>query len=198
MWLQSNYVRSSCRDSRLIVGTSRTSDLSAAAQSDASLYLKVATRFEMSSDRKPSSMFALLFCPQFRSVNSFIKHSNNMTITDVPVHTVCDFFGLSYTSQRTLSVSIMKTSSGEMLLTIWRPRVRPRQRGALGDVSGARTYNQLYSLAGSWAVRATHAGTAPLTYRCWFILFIKQIYVLNILNMLHTLRFFLFKMPFIS
>jgi hypothetical protein len=29
-------------------------------------------------------------------------------------------------------------------------------------------------------------------------LFNQQIYVLNILNMLHTLRFFLFKMPFIS
>jgi hypothetical protein len=29
-------------------------------------------------------------------------------------------------------------------------------------------------------------------------IFIQQIYVLNILNMLHTLRFFLFKMPFIS
>ena len=30
-----------------------------------------------------------------------------------------------------------------------------------------------------------------------FYIFIQQIYVLNILNMLHTLRFFLFKMPFI-
>ena len=40
--------------------------------------------------------------------------------------------------------------------------------------------------------------TAPLTYRCCIFLFIQQIYVLNILNMLHTLRFFLFKMPFIS
>jgi hypothetical protein len=40
--------------------------------------------------------------------------------------------------------------------------------------------------------------TAPLTYRCCFFLFIQQIYVLNILNMLHTLRFFLFKTPFIS
>jgi len=35
--------------------------------------------------------------------------------------------------------------------------------------------------------------TAPLTYRCC-IFFIQQIYVLNILNMLHTLHFFLFKM----
>ena len=31
-----------------------------------------------------------------------------------------------------------------------------------------------------------------------FYIFIQQIYVLNILNMLHNLRFFLFKMPFIS
>ena len=40
--------------------------------------------------------------------------------------------------------------------------------------------------------------TAPLTSRCCIFLFIQQIYVLNILNMLHTLCFFLFKMPFIS
>ena len=31
-----------------------------------------------------------------------------------------------------------------------------------------------------------------------FYIFIQQIHVLNILNMLHTLRFFLFKMLFIS
>jgi hypothetical protein len=36
--------------------------------------------------------------------------------------------------------------------------------------------------------------TAPLTYRRCIFLFIQQIYILNILNMLHTLRFFLFKM----
>jgi hypothetical protein len=36
--------------------------------------------------------------------------------------------------------------------------------------------------------------TALLTYRCYIFLFIQQIYVLNILNMLHTLRIFLFKM----
>jgi hypothetical protein len=40
--------------------------------------------------------------------------------------------------------------------------------------------------------------TAPLTYRCCIFLFIQQIYVLNILNMLHTLRLFLFKMSFTS
>jgi hypothetical protein len=31
--------------------------------------------------------------------------------------------------------------------------------------------------------------TAPLIYRCSIFLFIRQLYVLNILNMLHTLRF---------
>ena len=31
-----------------------------------------------------------------------------------------------------------------------------------------------------------------------FYIFIQQFYVLNILNMLHILGFFLFKMPFIS
>jgi hypothetical protein len=31
--------------------------------------------------------------------------------------------------------------------------------------------------------------TAPLAHRCCIFLFIQQIYVLNILNMLHTLRF---------
>jgi hypothetical protein len=40
--------------------------------------------------------------------------------------------------------------------------------------------------------------TAPLTYTCSIFLFIQQVYVLYILNMLHTLRFFLFKMSFIS
>ena len=40
--------------------------------------------------------------------------------------------------------------------------------------------------------------TAPLTFRCCIFLFIQQIYILNILNMLHTLCFFLFEMPFIS
>jgi hypothetical protein len=30
------------------------------------------------------------------------------------------------------------------------------------------------------------------------LLFFQQIYILNFLNMLHTLRFFLYKMPFIS
>jgi len=40
--------------------------------------------------------------------------------------------------------------------------------------------------------------TAPLTSKVAFYVFIQQIYVLNILNMLYTLRFFLFKMQFVS
>ena len=37
-----------------------------------------------------------------------------------------------------------------------------------------------------------------LTSRSYILIFIQQIYILNILNMLHNLRSFLFKMPFIS
>ena len=40
--------------------------------------------------------------------------------------------------------------------------------------------------------------TAPLTSRCCILYIYSTNILLNILNMLHTLRFFLFKMPFIS
>ena len=41
--------------------------------------------------------------------------------------------------------------------------------------------------------------TAPLTSKVAFYIFIQQMWVLNILNMLYTLRFFfLFKMQFVS
>ena len=40
--------------------------------------------------------------------------------------------------------------------------------------------------------------TAPLTSKVAFYIFIQQIRVLNILNMVYTLRFFLFKMQFVS
>ena len=40
--------------------------------------------------------------------------------------------------------------------------------------------------------------TAPLTSTVAFYIFIQQIYVPNILNMVYTLRFFLFKMQFVS
>jgi len=40
--------------------------------------------------------------------------------------------------------------------------------------------------------------TAPLTSKVSFYVFIQQIQALNILNMVYTLRFFLFKMQFVS
>ena len=40
--------------------------------------------------------------------------------------------------------------------------------------------------------------TAPLTSKVAFYVFIQQIHVLNILNVVYTLRFFLFKMQFVS
>ena len=40
--------------------------------------------------------------------------------------------------------------------------------------------------------------TAPLTSKVAFYIFIQQISVLNILNMVYILRFFLFKIPFVS
>ena len=44
-----------------------------------------------------------------------------------------------------------------------------------------------------------HSGrTAPISSNVAFYIFIQQIYVLNILNMVYTLRFFLFKMQFVS
>jgi hypothetical protein len=40
--------------------------------------------------------------------------------------------------------------------------------------------------------------TAPLTSKVAFYIFIQQIQELNILNMVYTLRFFFFKMQFVS
>ena len=40
--------------------------------------------------------------------------------------------------------------------------------------------------------------TAPLTSKVAFYIFIQQIQIPNILNMVYTLRFFLFKMQFVS
>jgi len=40
--------------------------------------------------------------------------------------------------------------------------------------------------------------TAPLTSKVAFYIFIQQIYVMNVLNMAYTLRFFFFKMQFVS
>ena len=63
--------------------------------------------------------------------------------------------------------------------------------GICGNISEMATFNHL-TPNGHFSGR-----TAPLNSRCC-IFFIQQIYVLNILNMLHTLCFFLFKMPFVS
>jgi hypothetical protein len=71
---------------------------------------------------------------------------------------------------------------------------RPMQFGWYSDtVAGGSEYLNHLTPNGQFSGR-----TAQLTYRWWIFLFIQQIYVLNILNMLHTLRFFLFKMSFIS
>jgi len=40
--------------------------------------------------------------------------------------------------------------------------------------------------------------TATITSKVAFYILIQQIYVLNILDMVYTLRFFLFKMQFVS
>jgi len=40
--------------------------------------------------------------------------------------------------------------------------------------------------------------TAPLTSKVAFYIFFQQIYLLNILNTVYTLHFFLFKMQFVS
>jgi len=40
--------------------------------------------------------------------------------------------------------------------------------------------------------------TAPLTSKVAFYIFIQQIQVLNILNVVYTLRFLLFKVQFVS
>ena len=40
--------------------------------------------------------------------------------------------------------------------------------------------------------------TAPLASKVEFYIFIQQIYVLKFLNMFYILRFFLFKMQFVS
>jgi len=40
--------------------------------------------------------------------------------------------------------------------------------------------------------------TAPLTSKVAFYIFIQQIYIPNILNMVYTLHFFLLKMQFVS
>jgi hypothetical protein len=40
--------------------------------------------------------------------------------------------------------------------------------------------------------------TAPLTFKVAFYIFIQQIQILNILNMVYTVCFFIFKIQFVS
>ena len=49
-----------------------------------------------------------------------------------------------------------------------------------------------------WRLTTTLVAYRPAKLQMLHFLFIQQIYVLNILNMLHTVCFFFFKMPFIS
>jgi len=68
------------------------------------------------------------------------------------------------------------------------------------------TSNTTQSSFDTVAIRVNHltpnghyiGRTAQLTSNAAFYIFIQQIYALSILNMLHNLRFFLFKMTFIS
>jgi len=62
--------------------------------------------------------------------------------------------------------------------------------------SNCKTYRPIFNLL---TPNVNYSGrTAPLTSKVAFFIFIQQIYVLNIFNMVHTLRFFLFKMQFVS
>jgi hypothetical protein len=65
--------------------------------------------------------------------------------------------------------------------------------------SSTVTNTELFKILNHLTLNGHFSGrTAPLTYRCCIFLIIQQIYALNILNMLRTLRFFLFKLLFIS
>ena len=60
-------------------------------------------------------------------------------------------------------------------------------------------FSNIYTSINLLTPNVNYSGrTAPLTSKVPFYIFIQQIYVLNILNMVYTLRFFLFKMQFVS
>ena len=60
------------------------------------------------------------------------------------------------------------------------------------------TSSRLHFLINPLTPNVNYSGrTAPLTSKVAFYIFIQQIYVLNILNMVYTIRFFLFKMQFV-
>jgi len=73
-------------------------------------------------------------------------------------------------------------------------------RGAQNDgTSGLRLHSHKLTLCRLMTYIYIYiCRTAPLTFRCCILLIYSKIYVLNILNMLHNLRFFHFNMPFIS
>jgi hypothetical protein len=62
----------------------------------------------------------------------------------------------------------------------------------------AKFPNLLFLILTIWRLTTTLVVYHTANLQMLHFLFIQQIYILNILNMLHTLRFFLFKMPFIS
>jgi hypothetical protein len=73
------------------------------------------------------------------------------------------------------------------VVQMWRIKIKKYIKSIEGNIFNHLTPNDHFS-----------GRTTPLTYRCCISLFIQQIYVLNILNMLDTLRFFFFFMSFIS
>jgi len=61
------------------------------------------------------------------------------------------------------------------------------------------SFGYLYGIVNLLMPNVNYSGrTTPLTSKVAFYIFIQQIYVLNILNMVYTVRFFLFKMQIVS
>jgi hypothetical protein len=60
--------------------------------------------------KNPSGTFALLFSLEFRSVNDFTEHPINMTVPDVPLHTVCDFSRILTTDLAAIKIGVSLTS----------------------------------------------------------------------------------------
>jgi len=59
--------------------------------------------------------------------------------------------------------------------------------------------SRLPTLLNPLTLNESYSGrTSPLTSKVAFYIFIQQIYVLNILNMVYILRFFFFKLQFVS
>ena len=73
-----------------------------------------------------------------------------------------------------------------------------------GNLSGRNGHRKISKMSGKYRFNlltpnVNYSGrTAPLTSKVAFYIFIQHIQVLNILNMVYTLRFFLFKILFVS